>query len=255
MLKLPILYYHLISTPPAVAADARRVYVEPERFRRQLAMLKRLGYRDVPLGRAVELLQAGLPLHGRKVCLTFDDGHLDNYTQAWPILREAGYSATIFVCAGLIGGRLKLRRGEEAAAPIMDAEQLRELAEGGIEIGAHGMTHANLADIDDAAAWREIVDSRAVLEDVLQRPVRFFAYPYGSFRPRHLEMVEQAGYLAAVGTTRGRVHREDERFCLKRIPVHHERSLPGLLYHMHLKSYRRAQRRLDARRGLEPAHG
>jgi peptidoglycan/xylan/chitin deacetylase (PgdA/CDA1 family) len=247
-LVVPILYYHLIGAPPE-GATRNSIWMEPASFDRQLGLLRRLGYRDITPGEFMNCLEAGRRPEGRRVMITFDDGHLDNFTVARPILMRHGFRAVIFVVAGSVGGRLRLRSGvNPAGEPIMSANQLRELAREGHCIASHGMTHANLAQMDDAAARDEIERSKSVLEAIVERPVRYYSFPYGSFRPEHLAMVERAGYRAAFSTVRGRSHALAERFCLKRIPIHHGTGRLGLLNALWLKSYRRAQARLDRQR-------
>lgn len=250
-INVPILYYHLIAAPPALARSTS-IYMEPERFARQLAFLKMLGFRDISLPELTQHLDNGTRPQGRRVMITFDDGHLDNYTTALPILHAHDFSATIFVTAGSIGQRIVMRSGHEFGTPIVSADQIRELVREGIEIQSHGMTHANLADMSLDDARREIADSKKKLEDITGRPVEYFAYPYGSFRPAHFEMLAEAGYKAAVSTVRGKKHFADERYCLKRIPVHHERSLLGFFHYLCFKHYGRAQAQLDRlRRGIK----
>jgi peptidoglycan/xylan/chitin deacetylase (PgdA/CDA1 family) len=255
MLTVPILYYHLIKPVPADAPNAS-IYVEPHRFARQLGLLKLLGYRGIGFDEFMDHLEAGTKPVGRRrrsdrtVMITFDDGHEDNFTQALPILKEHGFSATIFVVAGHVGRSLRLR---SSAGPegerILSRDQIRELVREGMDVQSHGMTHANLADLPADKAEEEIRRSKEILEDITEKPVRYFAFPYGSFRPAHLDMVAQAGYRAAVSTVRGKTHSLDERFCLKRIPVHHDLSLPRLVNVLWFKSYRRAQAQLDLQRG------
>ncbi|MCE5230681.1 polysaccharide deacetylase family protein [bacterium] len=249
-ITIPILYYHLIAAPPA-GVKSKSIYMEPERFSRQLSLLKFLGYRDIGFDEFTHYLEASAPPPGRRVMITFDDGHADNCTAAMPVLKEHGFGATIFVTAGYIGKRLNMRIGGEA--PIVSADQIRELVRNGIDVQSHGMTHANLADMSLDDARREIVDSKKILEDITGRPVEYFSYPYGVFKPRHIELLKEAGYRAAVSTARGKTHFSAERYCLKRIPVHHERSLFGFVQYLWFKSYDRAQAKLDRQReGKKP---
>jgi len=247
--NVPVLYYHLVKRPPA-GASSPSIYMEPERFERQLRVLRWMGFRDIGLDEFMDCLEGGRRVDGRRVMITFDDGHVDNFTVARPILSRHGFKATVFVVAGHVGGRLRLRSSVDPDGErILDADQIRRMVDEGFQIQSHGMSHANLADLPPEKAREEMVRSREALETLTGRPVRYFAYPYGSFKPIHLEMAEQAGYRAAFSTVRGRRHAPDERYCLKRIPVHHERGLLSFVQYLTLKSYKRAQRQLDRLRG------
>jgi peptidoglycan/xylan/chitin deacetylase (PgdA/CDA1 family) len=244
-ITVPILYYHMIATPPA-GSTAKSIYLDPARFARQLKLLKLLGYRQIGLDELSRHLESGSRPPGRRVLITFDDGHLDNYTTALPLLRAQGFTATIFVTAGYIGRRLRLRSSNDPQGkPIVSAEQIRQLIREGIDVQSHGLTHGNLVEMPLEQARREIRESKKILEDITGRPVEYFSYPYGSFRPAHMELLAESGYRAAVSTVRGKAHYPGERYCLKRIPVHHERTLLGFIQYLYFKSYRRAQRQLD----------
>lgn len=252
-LTVPVLYYHLITAAPP-PSPFRKITVPPGRFARQLRVLRWLGWRSIGLDEFMDHLEAGTHPAGRRVAITFDDGHADNATTALPLLRAAGFGATVFVAAGAIGGRLHLNASPTPEGePIVTPDQIRQMIREGMDVQSHGMTHRNLADLPPAEAREEIVRSKEILEQITERPVRYFAHPYGSFKPAHLEMLAEAGYRAAFSTVRGKRHSLAERFCLKRIPVHFERSLPGFLQYLYFKSYARAQAQLDRMRSAECA--
>jgi len=96
--RVPILMYHYINTPPPNADAIRRdLSVPPERFREHLAYLKSQGYQTITLHDLVYALTRGTPLPPKPIILTFDDGYEDNYTNAFPILQEFGYIGTFFI--------------------------------------------------------------------------------------------------------------------------------------------------------------
>ena len=93
----------------------------------------------------------------------------------------------------------------ERRALMLTPEMLRTLAANGVEIGAHSVSHPILANIDDAQARLEMIDSKAQLEAITGRPVRYFAYPNGKvgmdFDERHTRMAREAGYAAAFASS------------------------------------------------------
>ena len=117
------------------------------------------------------------------VRITFDDGNASDLEIALPALRERGLSATFFVVAG----RLDVPR-------FLDAEGVRELAAAGMEIGCHGMRHRAWRGLDDSALHEELVQSKALLERVVARPVTRAACPFGSYDRRVLRGLRRAGY-------------------------------------------------------------
>lgn len=103
---------------------------------------------------------------------------------------------------------------------MMSSEQVRILADAGMEIGAHTLTHPILSRISSDHAWREISDSKRVLEEILGRGVNLFAYPNGvpeeDFSEKHIQMVRNAGFSAAVTTSPGTADKDIDRFQLPR---------------------------------------
>jgi peptidoglycan/xylan/chitin deacetylase (PgdA/CDA1 family) len=146
----------------------------------------------------------------RKTAITFDDGYLDNYQQAFPILKGFGFPATFFVTAEDVG-----KEG------FMTWDMLREMvAVPGIEIGSHALKHEPLPDMSEKEARASLVVSRKILEERLGRQIKAISYPCGSFDDRTVEMVRSAGY--AYGCAASHVH--DRKFVgnsylLRRIKV------------------------------------
>jgi peptidoglycan/xylan/chitin deacetylase (PgdA/CDA1 family) len=184
----PVFMYHSIS--PSTVPDPHRLRVHPDRLARHLRLLSRLGLRGVSLG---ELLRARDEGHARGlVGLTFDDGYTDFLDHAVPVLARHGMTATLYVVAGLLGGRNDWDDGPRLE--LLDAHGVRAVAEAGHEVGSHTQTHVRLAGADAGTLEREIAGSRRVLEDVLQRDVPGFCYPWGNFDATAAVAARAAGY-------------------------------------------------------------
>ena len=189
MNKTPyILMYHSVARLDPPADDPFQITVTPERFEDQLAWMARRGLHGVSVR---ELLAAG----DRRalVGLTFDDGYADFPRNALPALLRHGFTATVYVVAGRIGGS----NGWEVtgpAKPLMEPSAVLECAEAGMEIGSHGLLHAHLPRLDAAAAEREITESRRLLGDLLGAPIAGYCYAYGQHGAREVDLVRAAGY-------------------------------------------------------------
>jgi peptidoglycan/xylan/chitin deacetylase (PgdA/CDA1 family) len=171
--------------------DPYRVTVTPERLDAQLWWLHRRGLRGVGVA---ELLAARSRGEGRGlVGLTFDDGYADFLTNALPVLERWNFGATLFVLPGRLGGEnawdpLGPRK------PLLTAAGIRAVAEAGVEIGSHGLTHVDLTKADDELLRAEVAESRAVLAELSGAPVEGFCYPYGTVDQRAADAVKAAGY-------------------------------------------------------------
>lgn len=222
----PILYYHRVS--PETHPDAG---VTPRVFRTQMSWLSRLGFRGVTLEEA--LSGGGSPgLRGRcPIAITFDDGYLDNYIYAAPILEEFGFRATIYFVALKMGGRVDWT-GDPVWKdhPLMGHQLARELVSRGFEAGSHTLTHPDLSRLSDIDARKEIEESRARLADALSASVTTFCYPYGSYtKDRHPSMVREAGYSGARTVHRYRLSGHSDRYRLACRPVSGRMGLPRFL--------------------------
>jgi peptidoglycan/xylan/chitin deacetylase (PgdA/CDA1 family) len=193
---IPLVWmYHSIAS---YDEDPYEVTMSPQRFAKQMRWLRRRGLRGVSMG---ELLQAAAQGRARRlVGLTFDDGYQDFIANAMPLLQEYGFTATLFVLAGRLGGQNEWSR-PGPCKPLLTADDVREIDRAGMEIGSHGLEHVSLLTADDLQLNRETVLSREILSELLGRPIPGFCYPYGFLDTRVVDAVRAAGYhyACAVG--------------------------------------------------------
>jgi len=162
----------------------------------------------VPVAQVAPIGRNGLPASSEKVfsALTFDDAHLDNYTVVYPLLKSLHLPATFFVPSGLLGRINGMTRS-----------MVREVAEGGITIGAHSVTHRRLTTLSRKEVETELRDSKAALEDLTGMECREFAYPYGLYDQTTMAIAESAGYACAFGASLR--ESADTRFALPRTTI------------------------------------
>ena len=210
--RVPILMYHYVGeNPPDADAIRLDLTVPPDRFEAQLAYLRQAGYSSITLEDLVLYLTTGRPLPEKPVIFTFDDGYLDNFLYAFPLLRQYGFGGTFFVVTQFL---------DEGRAGYMSWQQARLMQANGMEIESHGVSHEDLAGAPAEFVAEQLKASRARIEKELGKPVRFFAYPFGRYDQRTIEELEVAGYWAAVTTEGGAVHSGDDLFRLTRVRVH-----------------------------------
>ncbi|MFB3918720.1 MAG: polysaccharide deacetylase family protein [Candidatus Velamenicoccus archaeovorus] len=223
MNKIPILLYHDCCPSPDAASSGLNVLQDD--FRRQMEYLHHNGYACVSLARLLaereyirgEKKADGRPLKPeevtgdtrKKVVLTFDDGDKSHFDFVFPILKEAGFSATFFIVVNEIGkpGR-------------MDWTMIYELAKGGMDIGSHGMSHAFLTGQSNYAVLNELILSKQVLEKYTRKRVDFLAIPDGFYNKQVLTIARDVGFRAVCTLDTGYNDFLDEHmFLLRRFPV------------------------------------
>jgi peptidoglycan/xylan/chitin deacetylase (PgdA/CDA1 family)/glycosyltransferase involved in cell wall biosynthesis len=190
----PILMYHAVGSNTEKAGT----YVIPAaRLASHLTWIKRLGYQVISLDQYINCIKENRFPPVRSVVITFDDGYLDNYTSAYPILRNHGMPITIFLVTNFVGQTNQWDMVSQLSGrPIMNWNQIKELAEQGTQFGAHSCTHKSLITVTPAQASAEINQSREHLERELGIPIAAFAYPYGDYNQSIQIMVKQAGFNA-----------------------------------------------------------
>jgi peptidoglycan/xylan/chitin deacetylase (PgdA/CDA1 family) len=181
-----VLMYHSVEP---YQADPYLVTVSPPRFEQQMRWLARRGLRGTSVR---DLLAARAAGAGKGlVGLTIDDGYADFAQHALPVLQRFGFGATVFVIAGRLGGDNAWDPGGPRKR-LMDARQVRDVAQAGIQIGSHGLRHVRLPAAQDVLA-EEVGGSRRILREITGEPVGGFCYPYGDIDATAVRRVRELG--------------------------------------------------------------
>ncbi len=182
-IQVPILLYHHVSN----LDPTNRYYVTPEQFQLQMEKLRDWGYATITISQMVEVMVHGGTLPGRPVVISFDDGNIDIYDNAYPIMQKLGFVGVFFIVSNRLGVK-----------DFVNKDQLVEMANNGWEIGSHSLSHVDLTQ-DHTITRREVLQSRVNLEKETGLPVKVFAYPFGLTDTFISQKVQDYGYRAAVG--------------------------------------------------------
>jgi peptidoglycan/xylan/chitin deacetylase (PgdA/CDA1 family) len=219
---LPILMYHSIADDvESETAPYYRVCTRPAVFREHMTAIVNGGYRVIPLEGVIERLLQGRSLPEKSVIITFDDGFRNFYTDAFPVLQEHGFSATVFLPTAFIG---RQRRSFKAKECLTWAE-VCELQKCGICFGSHTVNHPNLIELSWPEIKKELSASKLELEHNLGEAMTTFAHPFAfpqaerDYVERFRALLVELGYSCCVTTTIGRVESSADPYRLPRLPV------------------------------------
>ena len=227
----------LILTYHAVERGRSPLCLEAEVFAAHADAIAESGARSLTVTDLADAVRSG-DLEEDVVAVTFDDGFASVAETAAPLLLDRGLTATVFCVAGHLG-RLNDWQSAQAGgyrSRLADAETLARLAGAGFEIGSHGIEHSPLANASQGVPRREVVDSRAALEQAIATAVTSFAYPYGAVPEPSVRRLVEETYDAACTTRLGRVSVTSDLHTLPRVDAHYlrrpellERALRGYL--------------------------
>ena len=185
--RVPVLMYHDILPKKEVFFD-----VTPPELEQHLQFIQQQGLTPISFDQLINHLRTGLPLPEKPVMLTFDDGYGGHYQYVYPLLQKYGYPAVFSIYAAGVGNN--------AGRTHVSWEQLRQMAADPlVTIAAHSVTHpADLRQLPDDKLQQEVFESKQRLETELGIAIRYFTYPAGKYDARVEQVVQQAGYQAAL---------------------------------------------------------
>ncbi len=219
--RVPILLYHHIQEVSGHAKGALcRWSLSPQKFANQMDWIAEEGFAVITMAQLNDHLRHNTPLPAHPIILTFDDGWKDHYSVVMPILAKHHFSATFFITTDSVGH-----------TDFVTWDELKKMAQAGMDIQAHSLTHPKLNQLTEQQAYREISESKKVLESHLGKRVFIFAYPFGRYTQKIIELVKSAGYESATvvsGNNIGYLYRADRSYTLSRIAVEGDATLQGL---------------------------
>ncbi|MFF2458168.1 polysaccharide deacetylase family protein [Peribacillus simplex] len=199
--RLPILMYHSIS-------EGNGLRVPIEEFRAQMAWLRENGYYTLSPEEAYLVLTENRMPSEKCVWLTFDDGYTDNYTEAFPILKENDMKATVF----MIGKSID--KGHH-----LTEDQMLVMSRNGISIESHTINHLELNRMTAVQQEAEMVQSKDLFDRILKQDTTVLSYPVGRYNEESLALSEEAGYKMAVTTEPGGASRDQGMHALHRVRI------------------------------------
>ncbi len=229
---ISILMYHAVGTD---GEPASRFVIPVKRFALQMKLLKNLGYHVLDLEEYLRLRLEHRLLPTRSIIITFDDGYVDNWLLAIPVLRRYAFPSTIFLVSHRIGTVQNWDQiGALSGRQLLSWDNLRAMQHENIRFGAHSCTHAHLTDIPVDQARAEIEGSKSDLEQKLEAAIHVFCYPYGDCNTVTQKLVEQAGFWGSCSSDSGLNSPVSPLHALRRVEIYGTDSLLSFLCAIYL---------------------
>lgn len=200
---IPVLYYHSVND----TVD-NEVTISPELLKKQLEYIKYQGYITLSMNEVENYILYNQPIPEKSILITFDDGYMDNYYKAYPILKELNMKATIFCITSELDGSYYLSK-----------EALKEMSQNNIDIESHTVNHLHLNKLTYDEQLKEMSGSKTKLENITGKKVTSIAFPFGDYNEDSVKAAKNAGYSIAFTTNKGFADRDDNPLELNRIYV------------------------------------
>ena len=208
---VPILMYHYVSAAPSAKDRIRYgLSVPPEMFEAQLKLLSDYGFSTITLRELYEYLALGKTLPDNAVVLTFDDGYVDNYTNAFPLLQKYGMRGTFFVLTG---------PADDGNPTYLSWDMVQAMSDAGMDIQLHSRDHLDMRNRSYEWLVFQIIGGRQSIEGHTGKPVIFMAYPSGKYDANVARFLQDTHFWGAVTTSFGSQHRLSDAFIWDRVRI------------------------------------
>lgn len=207
--SIPVLMYHSIEREVLPNGQLNELRVPKEIFREQMKYLKDNGFTTLTIAEAYKFLAKNEGVPEKSIVITLDDGYVDNYTNAYPILKEFGFNATVFVITGVV----------DKDPNYMTSVQLKELEANGIEIQPHTVNHEKLSELSYDKQLATLKESKEFVEKLLNKRADCIAYPYGMYNDNTIKAAKEAGYTMGLTTNGKWSGKEDGILTLDRVYI------------------------------------
>lgn len=201
---IPVLMYHSIDYE-----KGNELRIPKEKFKEQMSLLKEKGYTTLTLDELYEFFVNNKPVPEKSIVITFDDGYVDNYNNAYPVLKEFNFNAVIFVITDNVD---KIKN-------YLTSDQIVELTNNGIEVQSHTVSHEKLSTLNYNKQLETLKNSKEFLENLLDKQISYIAYPYGNWNDNTIKAVRESNYKMAFTTSGTWSDKSDGIYTLDRVYI------------------------------------
>ncbi|WP_050608386.1 polysaccharide deacetylase family protein [Clostridium niameyense] len=224
--RIPVLMYHSIDYE-----KGNELRLPKEKFKEQMKYLKDNGYTTLSLDELYNFLVHNKPVPEKSIVITLDDGYVDNYENAYPIIKEFGFKAAIFDVTSNIDKNPK----------TITSKQIKEMNDNGITIASHTVNHDQLDILSYEKQLETMKKSKEDLEKILGKKVNYIAYPYGKWNKDTLKAAKEAGYTMAFTTDGSWSGKDDGIYGLNRVYISGAKGIDDFKYRISNPNYNKVK--------------
>lgn len=202
--SVPILMYHSIDV-----SNGNTLKIPKEAFRAEMQYLKESGYKFATFREYLWRMENKVPFSKNSVIVTLDDGYEDNYTNAYPVLKEFNIPATIFIITSTT----------DKNGAYITSSQLKEMSSTLIDFESHTVSHNELSTMPYNKQVEELKNSKAYLENLLGKKIELISYPSGRYNENTIKACKETGYKAAVTTKPGNANILGDPYTITRVRI------------------------------------
>lgn len=220
--SIPVLMYHSI-----MYEKGNELRMPKEQFHEQMKYLKDNGYTTLSFDELYEFLANNKPIPEKSIVITLDDGYVDNYTNAYPVLKEFGFKAAVFDITGTV----------DSESSYLTSVQMKEMEANGIQIEGHTVHHDELNKLPYDSQLKTLKDSKQFLNNCLNKETKYLAYPFGKYNDSTIKAAKEAGYKMAFTTEGGWANKSNGIMTIKRVYISSAASMDEFKYRITHPNY------------------
>lgn len=202
-ISIPVFCYHSVNPN-----SYNNAIITPKRLKAHLTFIKNKGFTTLSISDLSKYLSNNAELPEKSILITFDDGYMDNYYYAFPILKELNMKATIFCITNALDGNYYLSK-----------DAIKTMSSHSIDIESHTYRHNKLTSLSYEDQLNELQKSKKDLETITGKKITAIAYPYGEYNENTIKAASTAGYKLGFTTQNGFIHQKDSVLKLNRIYI------------------------------------
>lgn len=205
---VPVIMYHSVSDN-AASGELAPLRITIENFKAEMKYLKDNGYTTLTMDELNDFLTNNKQIPEKSVVLTFDDGYEDTYTNVYPILKQYGFKATVFMLASAV----------DSSSNYLNSAQLKELQQNGVDIESGTDEDVKLSNLSAEVQLQDLKQAKSKLEGILNKTVNYVSYPYGSYNQNTLVQAKAAGYVLGLSRDGKWTYKTDDKYKLSRVYI------------------------------------